>query len=579
MVPKQNNNRNKWKPGESGNATGNSKTNNGGCSSNANLYEEASKIMKTLTQKGTSGGLRSIIYNHKTNKSDPRQLYALVSSTLKFRELLTAVIKASGMLKTEKRAFGGSDVNLALLMAHDLLLSRSGRITSKKSLAKDAILKHKTRLKAELVKYKVKHKIHDINTLITEKDETPVRWIRINTILVKDTTEIESWLFSNFTLVEDWHVLDSKSIYKDTHVQHLYGIHPSVSVAQLEHYKTGKLIIQDRASCFPATIMSQTFGVDKFIKTIDVPKGALEDSNEAVRLIDACSAPGNKTTHLAALSGSSSRKPKHTMYRIHAFERDERRSKILKKMVGVAGANNCVDVVVGDFTQVAMPNEYPEVVGLIVDPSCSGSGIFGRGFIEQEEDENDDTDSNEVKNQSSDSVSAGEQERLLKLAGFQYKIVKHALSFPKAQVVVYSTCSIHAQENEHVVERLLDDPTVAAQGWRVANRTTVLPEWPRRGFPTEFNKVNQGGKVRSTETVAQIAEGCVRALPKEDGGIGFFAVCFVRSEEDAQRWLDSPAFAAVTDDCGRNTVGKKRVAEKNNDLEADDDEEWGGFDD
>lgn len=166
-----NSNSNNKKPARPGQKPGHGKAGAGG-SSNANLYEEASRIMKTLTQKGTSGGLRSIIYDHKTNKSDPRQLYALVSSTLKFRDLLTTVIKASGMLKTERRVFGGSDVNLALLMAHDLLLSRSGRITSRKSLAKDAILKHKTRLKAELVKYKVKHKIHDINTLITERDES-----------------------------------------------------------------------------------------------------------------------------------------------------------------------------------------------------------------------------------------------------------------------------------------------------------------------------------------------------------------------------------------------------------------------
>lgn len=59
-----------------------------------------------------------------------------------------------------------------MLMVYDLLFSKSGRIQTKKSLAKDAVLRHKTRLKAELVKYKVKHKIQDINSLITEKDES-----------------------------------------------------------------------------------------------------------------------------------------------------------------------------------------------------------------------------------------------------------------------------------------------------------------------------------------------------------------------------------------------------------------------
>lgn len=66
----------------------------------------------------------------------------------------------------------GNSPNVALLMVYDLLLSKSGRITSKKSLSKEAVLRHKTRLKAELVKYKVKHKIQDINSIITEKDES-----------------------------------------------------------------------------------------------------------------------------------------------------------------------------------------------------------------------------------------------------------------------------------------------------------------------------------------------------------------------------------------------------------------------
>lgn len=69
------------------------------------LYEEAADVLAEISRKGTSGGLRTIIYNAKsTRRSDPRQLYALVSSTLKFRDLLAAVIKASGMMKTEYKA-------------------------------------------------------------------------------------------------------------------------------------------------------------------------------------------------------------------------------------------------------------------------------------------------------------------------------------------------------------------------------------------------------------------------------------------------------------------------------------------
>lgn len=184
----------KPKAGQKSNASSNT-SGSGSGSKAGNLYEEAAEVLNEISKKGTSGGLRTIIYNNNSKssrRSDPRQMYALVSSTLKFRDLLTAVIKASGMLRTETKTVCikvilylfeffdltnfrfeqlGKNLNMTMLMVHDLLLTKSGRITTKKSLAKDAVLRHKTRLKAELVKYKVKHKIQDINSLITEKDE------------------------------------------------------------------------------------------------------------------------------------------------------------------------------------------------------------------------------------------------------------------------------------------------------------------------------------------------------------------------------------------------------------------------
>lgn len=296
----------------------------------------------------------------------------------------------------------------------------------------------------------------------------------------------------------------------------------------MELYKKGHIIIQDRASCFPATILAECFE-DDFHKTI--PDSG-EDGERVVKLIDACSAPGNKTTHLAALAGCTSSLPASEHHRVAAFERDPRRSQILQKMVKTAGADACVDVTTLDFTQ-SNPADYDNVVGLVVDPSCSGSGIFGRGFVEAENDDDDD-DGNENANDETtgdaeaENAKRNENDRLLKLAGFQFKIVKHALSFPAARFVVYSTCSIHAIENEHVVERLLLDPAVRHRGWRVRSRAAVLPGWPRRGFETEFSSAV--GK--TVDERKKLAEGCVRAVAKEDGGIGFFAVCFERKDGD-----------------------------------------------
>ncbi|ANB14172.1 Rcm1p [Sugiyamaella lignohabitans] len=336
----------------------------------------------------------------------------------------------------------------------------------------------------------------------------PVRWIRRNNIKCQEDP-LETF-FSNYERVDTIDKLTSSGkIFIDPHVPFLYGIHPSEKVSKMPPYQTGKIIIQDRASCFPATILNPKPG--------DI-------------LVDACSAPGNKTTHLASFV-------QNTKNSITAFERDPKRAEILKKMVAMAGAGSCVKIKVGDFTECdPSSSELKDVTGLVVDPSCSGSGIFGRGFEEE---------NNKEKDEQADKF------RLHKLSNFQFKIVSHAMSFPSAKTVVYSTCSIHAEENEQVVRKLLEDPDIRARGWTLRRKHGVLPNWHRRGWPAEFEGM---------DSAEELAEGCVRALPKEDGGIGFFAACFDRVTTDGHSIGDPVEIN------GPSTQGEE------------DDEEWTGFD-
>lgn len=48
-----------------------------------------------------------------------------------------------------------------------------------------------------------------------------------------------------------------------------------------------------------------------------------------------------------------------------------------------------------------------------------------------------------------------EASRLQALSAFQQRCLSHALTFPQVQRVVYSTCSIHTEENEQVVAACL----------------------------------------------------------------------------------------------------------------------------
>lgn len=456
------------------------------------LYFEAEQF---LTPDPKNASLVSRVFgktDSKSIRSNGKQILALVSSTLRFKPYLKEIIKKSGLLKPKQGKLPKKlNLDLSLLLVHDLLLTKSGRIQSSKHPIKDYVLTYKSRLHSEYVKLKLRNKVKSLEELAPQVEETknndytPVRWVRVNTIKVGSGEKFlqNDPFFKNLKKVDSLdEVKDSVgTIYHDSFIPNLYGLNPSEKVTSSEAYQKGAVIIQDRSSCFPAHILAPQKG-DK--------------------VIDACSAPGNKTTHTASYVGN-------TKKLVYAFERNPARFEVLKKMVLRAGALKCVVCANKDFTTVN-PEEYKDVVGMVVDPSCSGSGIFGRS-------EDDKRRENEEEKQDVD------KERLAKLASFQVAIMKHALSFPLVKKVVYSTCSIHAEENEQVVIDLLGDKLVQQGKWRLAGRDMVLPAWERRGWEKEFLEARY-----SVEEAKTLAQGCVRSLPGTDGGIGFFAACFVR---------------------------------------------------
>lgn len=111
-----------------------------------------------------------------------------------------------------------------------------------------------------------------------------------------------------------------------------------------------------------------------------------------------------------------------------------------------------VEIWIGDFLSIteaslssqACPNPKcpkPEpliIDAMLVDPSCSGSGLPLHPLMKDER-------------------------RVRSLASFQIRILSHALTqFPSVKTVCYSTCSVYVEENEAVVSavlnRKLNDP-------------------------------------------------------------------------------------------------------------------------
>lgn len=475
-----------------------------------NLYRDATWVFEYVEQEESkgkiAGSLQTLVLNSCKRyklKTNPKHLYAIVHSCWKYKPFLEKILKKSGILKDipKKKGEPAFSNTTILLLVHDLLLSKNKRIQMGKHPIKEFVLKHKIRLQAELAKLKVKLRVTNLSQLVKDdsNDMTPVRWIRINPVRCNGKVDdVKDELQKKFpTKVSNWSEIVPGTIYHDEFIPNLFGVHPADKITSHELYKRGKIIIQDRASCFPAHILNPT------------PEDVI---------IDSCSAPGNKTTHAAAHMFDPEFVPKQKQ--IHAFEKDPERAKTLQKMIQVAGCDKSIEVHVGDFTKLAKPDKFSQVTGFIVDPSCSGSGIFGRKIID------DTNNKNEVlpeEEQEKEEMDQDLKTRLTKLSSFQFQILKHAMSFPNAKKLVYSTCSIHAEENERVVIDLLLDDKVKQWGWRVRKRAGVIPTWSRRGFAEEFQQVYQ-----DKQHAQELADGCIRALPKKDGGIGFFAVCFER---------------------------------------------------
>ncbi|KAL0477931.1 hypothetical protein AKO1_012348, partial [Acrasis kona] len=268
----------------------------------------------------------------------------------------------------------------------------------------------------------------------------------------------------------------SKYLVKDEHINEIFVMYPhDAPVHNMPSVINSTCIVQDKASCMPAHVMFQT-----------LPK-LLQERNlngNPVHIIDACAAPGNKTTHLAAKMSESDFGTKDLA--VHAFDRDEKRIKILSDRVSEAGADSIVKVVHKDFSAVDPYDvQYKHVRAILLDPSCSGTGIVRQG-----------------------GEKTVTQDRLNKLKNFQITLINHAMTFPNVECIVYSTCSIHEEENEQVVAE------VAEKNSDLFRVEKCFPEWDYRGIDSA-----------STNHVGPL---CVRTTPEKHATNGFFVSCFVR---------------------------------------------------
>ena len=172
-------------------------------------------------------------------------------------------------------------------------------------------------------------------------------------------------------------------------------------IYELPKYQDGFFSVQDKGSQLAATFLD--------------PK-----NNE--KILDACSAPGGKTTHILELA------PKCNLTSVEISQ-----ARITKIKENLTRLNLKANLVQGDLLNLS--DEYFNFNKILLDPPCSGTGV-----IKKHPDIKWHRSLKEIEN----------------FAKVQLKMLKTCFArLKKGGILLYSTCSILKQENQDVIAKFL----------------------------------------------------------------------------------------------------------------------------
>ncbi|KAL3826365.1 hypothetical protein ACHAXA_008573 [Cyclostephanos tholiformis] len=438
-------------------------------SKNSSPYHDAGWLLSEHLQKRR--GLKSIAFDSQGNLNDKRKApdkatYATVCKTMQHLAIINEVLNANNL----RKSIGFDSVRnkgLLYVMIYELLFGKYKSIRGGGKI-KRMIIKHEKELRRQADECIAKHGGEG-----AEKCIIFPRYIRVNTLREKKLDAVDT-LRTMFRKQSEDSV--APFIYADAHVPNLLVLPPTASSwlhHDCEYVKNGMIVLQDKSSCFAALALVHGLG-----------EGTIDDKKVRFDYVDACAAPGNKTSHLAALIQSSigninqstkkkdgkMTEPNSTVY---AFERSSSRFNILQerlKQLIPSLPDDCTKVAVvpvhADFLNAdPLDPKFGDVRAILLDPSCSGSGIVNSPdrWMEDVHDNKD-------------------AKRIQSLSNFQLVALKHAMSFPNVDRIVYSTCSVHDEENEAVVAKALSEVEKSEDGndWELM-APVCLEQWPRRG--------------------------------------------------------------------------------------------------
>ncbi len=284
-------------------------------------------------------------------------------------------------------------------------------------------------------------------SIMEANNDEPEQIIRVNTLITDKSTLQKNFADIGFTVEPVAKV--PEALYLDS----------NVNVVDTDIYQQGHFQLQDLNSMVVAHLCS--------------PK-----KNQII--LDLCSAPGGKTTHLAQLMQNSGS--------IVAVDIHDHRVNLVKQVCERLGVTN-VSFILKDGTELPDSNkgdQFREKFDIcLVDAPCSGLGTLRK------------------RPELKWTITESDLEQLTIL---QHELLRAASEMVKSGgSVIYSTCTINYRENQHQVERFL------------ANHSNFT-----------LTKANEIIEPEMLAT-AEITDGMVTFFPIKHQGDGFFMAKLTKS--------------------------------------------------
>ncbi|KAA8498214.1 25S rRNA (cytosine-C(5))-methyltransferase rcm1 [Porphyridium purpureum] len=164
---------------------------------------------------------------------------------------------------------------------------------------------------------------------------------------------------------------------QDVTVPELFAFNPRAKLYDCPLVTSGALILQDKGSCLAAAALLD--GLSEIFHG--------DDNGKTPVILDACAAPGNKSLHAAHLASRRAVFEKTQVANnpvVVAVERDATRFNLLCERVAAHAGSEWVLCLNADFLAIRPNHEAlanVTVRAILLDPSCSGSGMRSRSDI------------------------------------------------------------------------------------------------------------------------------------------------------------------------------------------------------